>query len=314
MFNNALVDGSFGVTSKIYLAQMTPDGFPLGTIEVPSSQIVTSFSSKSELALNLPHGRLRRGAARRLVHPRNPVSTGTMGVMDPLSHDAHTRLSRPEASDAVAGIGWRYVLGEFRTQVLTGSLPLAADVAARAAAVAGAQGHLRMDVRADRVLLSLQTAEISWVTPLDAEVAHRISQVAGEFRLTTQSGAGSVEERSVQALAIGIDAMDIAAIRPFWKAVLGYADEPGNPGSSGLVDPLGQGPEVWFQQMDAPRPQRNRIHFDVSVPHDEAHRRIAATVTAGGTLVRDGEAPAFWVLADPEGNKARVTTWQGREA
>ena len=43
MFNNALVDGSFGVTSKIYLAQMTPDGFPLGTIEVPSSQIVTSF-------------------------------------------------------------------------------------------------------------------------------------------------------------------------------------------------------------------------------------------------------------------------------
>ena len=74
-----------------------------------------------------------------------------MDVMDDhLSHDAHTRLSRPEASDAVASIGWRYVLGEFRTQVLTGSLPLAADVAARAAAVAGADGHLRMDVRADR--------------------------------------------------------------------------------------------------------------------------------------------------------------------
>ena len=238
-----------------------------------------------------------------------------MGVMDPLSHDAHTRLSRPEASDAVAGIGWRYVLGEFRTQVLTGSLPLAADVAARAAAVAGAQGHLRMDVRADRVLLSLQTAEISWVTPLDAELAHRISQVAGEFRLTTQSGAGSAAERSVQALAIGIDAMDIAAIRPFWKAVLGYIDEPTDgPSVIAIVDPQRIGPGFWFQQMDAPRPQRNRLHFDVSVPHDEAHRRIAATVTAGGTLVRDGEAPAFWVLADPEGNKARVTTWQGREA
>ena len=69
------------------------------------------------------------------------------------------KLSRQEASDAVTGLGWRYVLGEFRTEVRTGSLPLAADVAARAAAVPEAQGHLRMDVREDRVLLSLQTAE-----------------------------------------------------------------------------------------------------------------------------------------------------------
>ena len=225
----------------------------------------------------------------------------------------YERLSRLAASGAVTGLGWRFVLCEFRTQVLTGSLPLAADVAARAAAVAGADGHLQMDVRADRVVLSLQTAEISWVTPLDVELAHRISEVAGEFRLTTTSGAGSADSRSVQVLEIGIDARDIAAIRPFWKAVLGYADEPGSAGGNGLVDPLGQGPAVWFQQMDAPRPQRNRIHFDVSVPNDEAHQRLAATVAAGGTLTYDAEAPAFWVLADPEGNEACVTTWQARD-
>ena len=158
-----------------------------------------------------------------------------MGVMAETSHDAHTKLSRPGASDAVAGIGWRYILGEFRTEVLTGSLPLAADVAARAAAEAGAQGHLRIDVRADRVIFSLQTATVAWVTPLDVELAHRISAVAGEFRLTTQPG-------SVQMLEIGIDAMDMAKIRPFWQAVLGYADEPGRPGPpNGLVDPVGQG-------------------------------------------------------------------------
>src|SRR5580692_9130541 len=58
VFNNALVDGSFGVTSKIYLAEMTPGGFPIATIAVPSSELVTSFSSKSEMALNLsPDGR-----------------------------------------------------------------------------------------------------------------------------------------------------------------------------------------------------------------------------------------------------------------
>ncbi len=225
----------------------------------------------------------------------------------------HEKLGRLAASNAVTGLGWRYVLGEFRTQVLTGSLPLAADVAARAAAVAGAEGHLRMDVREDRVILALQTAAVAWVTPHDVELAHRISAVAGEFRLTTQAGVGG-PGRCVQVVEIGIDAMDIAAIRPFWQAVLGYADEPGREGPpNGLVDPAGQGPAVWFQQMDAPRPQRNRIHFDVSVPHDEAHQRIAATVAAGGTLVYDAEAPAFWVLADPEGNEACVTTWQGRD-
>jgi 4a-hydroxytetrahydrobiopterin dehydratase len=222
----------------------------------------------------------------------------------------HTTLSRTDASAAVTGLGWRYVLGEFRTQVQTGSLPLAADVAGRAAALPGAEGHLRMDVRADRVVFSLQTAAQAWVTTRDVELARQISAVAQEFRLTTRPGR-------VQVIEIGIDAMDIPGIRPFWKAVLGYADEPGRGGTlqpqDGLIDPLGQGPAVWFQQMDAPRPQRNRIHVDVSVPHDEAHQRIQDTIAAGGTVLSDAEAPAFWVLADPEGNEACITTWQGRD-
>jgi 4a-hydroxytetrahydrobiopterin dehydratase len=168
------------------------------------------------------------------------------------------------------------------------------------------------------VVLALQTAAIGWVTPRDIELAHRISQVVGEFRLTTQSGVDvsgdSDSGRSVQVVEIGIDALDYPAIRPFWKAVLGYVDDPGAKGQpNALIDPVGQGPAIWFQQMDAPRPQRNRIHFDVSVPHDEAHQRIAATIEAGGKLVYDAEAPAFWVLADPEGNEACITTWQGRE-
>ena len=66
--------------------------------------------------------------------------------------------------------------------------------------------------------------------------------------------------------------------------------------------------------MDAPRPQRNRIHLDVSVPHDEAG--AADQGRAGGGrdgLIYDAEAPAFWVLADAEGNEACITTWQGRD-
>jgi 4a-hydroxytetrahydrobiopterin dehydratase len=49
------------------------------------------------------------------------------------------------------------------------------------------------------------------------------------------------------------------------------------------------------------------------VPHDEAPLRIEATLAAGGAVQSDAEAPAFWVLADPEGNEACITTWQGRD-
>jgi 4a-hydroxytetrahydrobiopterin dehydratase len=228
-------------------------------------------------------------------------------------HDLDRKLSRTEASHAVTGLGWRHVLGDFRTEVLTGSLPLAADVAGRAAALPHAEGHLRLDIRADRLLLTLQSAVADWVTPRDVELARQISALAEEFRLSTQAGVGD-DEQSVQALEIAIDVLDGAKVRPFWKTVLGYVDQPGPVGPMhGLIDPRGQGPAFWFQQMDEPRPQRNRVHFDVSVPHDQAHQRLQDAIAAGGTLVSDAEAPAFWVLADPEGNEVCVCTWQGRD-
>ena len=63
VWNNAPVDGSFGITSKIFLDQISTTGTLINSLEVPNSsqkgvpptkdQMVTSFSSKSELALNL---------------------------------------------------------------------------------------------------------------------------------------------------------------------------------------------------------------------------------------------------------------------
>jgi len=85
VFNNALVDGSFGVTSRIFLAEMTPSGRPLGTIEVPPSEMVTSFSSKSELALNLsPDGRTLSFMGYATGPDNVDVSnSNTPGVIDP---------------------------------------------------------------------------------------------------------------------------------------------------------------------------------------------------------------------------------------
>jgi hypothetical protein len=53
VFNNDGADGSFGITSPIFLDNITSDGRLLDSLTIPSDQIVTSFSSKSELAVNL---------------------------------------------------------------------------------------------------------------------------------------------------------------------------------------------------------------------------------------------------------------------
>jgi hypothetical protein len=53
VFNNDSVDGSFGVTSRLVLREITPSGRTEDVIPVPSSELNTSFSSKSEGALNL---------------------------------------------------------------------------------------------------------------------------------------------------------------------------------------------------------------------------------------------------------------------
>jgi hypothetical protein len=63
VWNNDQYDGSFGITSRIYLDQITPSGNLINSLEVPNSldgwigpnsdQLVTSFSSKSEIALHL---------------------------------------------------------------------------------------------------------------------------------------------------------------------------------------------------------------------------------------------------------------------
>jgi 4a-hydroxytetrahydrobiopterin dehydratase len=220
-------------------------------------------------------------------------------------------LTRRDASDAVTDLGWRYVLGALLTQVPTLSLTHGAEVAVRAVHSCGgdADEHLALDVRPDRVHLALYDRAMAGVTQRDVDLAHRISSAMRDLGLRTEPG----DRPPVQRLEIAIDAMEIGAVRPFWKAVLAYVDEPGAGPHGGLLDPAGQGAAVWFQQMDQPRPQRNRIHLDVSVPHDEAERRIEAALTAGGRLTYTDEAPAFWVLADAEGNEACVCTWQGRD-
>jgi hypothetical protein len=52
VWSNDVTDGSFGVTSPIFLDNVTTQGKLLGTLPVPTNMVVTSYSSKSELGLN----------------------------------------------------------------------------------------------------------------------------------------------------------------------------------------------------------------------------------------------------------------------
>jgi 4a-hydroxytetrahydrobiopterin dehydratase len=154
-----------------------------------------------------------------------------------------------------------------------------------------------VDLRSNGVTVRLKVSETGELGEGDVSLAREISATARELGLP-------VDLTGLQSYQIAIDALVIPDVMPFWAAVLGYLQI-----ADILVDPHFEGPTIWFQQMDAPRPQRNRIHIDLYLPEDQAQARIQAAVAAGGRIVNDAHAPGWWTLADPDGNEVVVAPW-----
>ena len=163
-------------------------------------------------------------------------------------HMADTILTESEASLAVEDLGWRYLLDCLTTAVTVDSLFDACEVIRAAVDIAGpyANDHLRLRATADRVEFTLETRGKFRVTTQDVDLARSITKAV---RTAGYQTVAHPAHHSVQSLAIAIDAMDIPAVRPFWKAVLGYDHVPA---PADLVDPSDGGPSLWFQQMDEP--------------------------------------------------------------
>ncbi|MGC1829243.1 MAG: hypothetical protein WA663_02415 [Candidatus Acidiferrales bacterium] len=95
VWNNDSVDGSFGITSVIFLDEITTGGALVNTLEVPNStqngvpptkdQMVTSFSSKSEVALNLStdHSYITFMGYLAPVGALDVSNANTAGAVDP---------------------------------------------------------------------------------------------------------------------------------------------------------------------------------------------------------------------------------------
>jgi hypothetical protein len=114
VWNNDLADGSFGVTSPIFIDQVNPySGHLINTIPVPTSELVTSFSSKSEMALNLStNGRfvtfmgyvalpgtldVSNSNTPGEVDPTNPVTGAYYRAVATLDADGHLHYTETNA-------------------------------------------------------------------------------------------------------------------------------------------------------------------------------------------------------------------------
>ncbi|WP_238419662.1 VOC family protein [Gordonia sp. 'Campus'] len=137
-------------------------------------------------------------------------------------------------------------------------------------------------------------------------------------------------------IQVTFDCGDPAALSAFWAEVLGYRVQDPPPGfdtwdaaleafgvpperrndASGVVDPDGRGPRLFFQRVPEGKAAKNRVHLDVraapGLGGDERMRALEAEaarlVALGATrIARHEPAPPMSgghiVLQDPEGNE-----------
>jgi hypothetical protein len=131
------------------------------------------------------------------------------------------------------------------------------------------------------------------------ELARRIQSAAYDLGLAP-------DPQPLRFVQVGIDAVDVDAVRAFWLTLLGYQPDP-RAQVSDIYDPRRLNPVLFFQQLDANderTKQRNRIHLELVVPHDQAQARIEAAVSAGGRVLE--QSPERCLLSDPEGNEMDI--------
>ncbi|MCX4387252.1 VOC family protein [Micromonospora peucetia] len=135
---------------------------------------------------------------------------------------------------------------------------------------------------------------------------------------------------------ITFDCADPAGLAAFWAEALGYqlqappggyesweqaleamgVPPEGRNDASGLVDPEGSRPRLFFQRVPEGKQAKNRVHLDVrAAPGTEGETRMAALEAEAERLVAHGatrlrrfepEPPlgtGHIVMADPEGNE-----------
>jgi len=218
-------------------------------------------------------------------------------------HDGMTKLTGQQIADE-APAGWANLLGVLQTRIRTPDFATGLQVVnAIGAAAEEMDHHPDLDLRYTHVDVRLTSHDAGGITDRDLRLARTVSSIAAATRL-------ELECASIARLELALDTPALESVAPFWRAALALESREGI--DDELRDPSGALPALWFQRSGAEEP-RQRWHLDLSLDPSQVQPRIDATLAAGGTLVSDQNAPSFWVLADPEGNKVCLCTWQDRD-
>ncbi len=193
---------------------------------------------------------------------------------------------------------WR-VTGTGPQAVFTAtSLSHAADLVAPVVAAAERFGVLPdVDVRPEGVVVRIPSSP-DGIPSAAAEFAAAVSRAAAELLLTPAPALA-------QSIGIYVAQHSRTDARPFFTAALSYEEL----GDTDAVDPLRCGPQLAFNPISGDSPARGRTHFDVFVPADQAQSRVKAALAAGGRLVDDSHAPAWWSLASPDNHGVDIASW-----
>ncbi|MFC7549005.1 VOC family protein [Plantactinospora sp. GCM10030261] len=183
------------------------------------------------------------------------------------------------------------------------------DLVTAAAALADDTGFpLMVDLRPGLVIID--SGKDQW-----EDDAHGLdldfTDLAGRIQTAARELGAAADPKLPRFAQLFLDAADVAAVRAFWVAALGYTPDR-RAGVSDIHDPRRLNPVLVFQGLDASetdrRRQRNRIHVELAVPSDLAQARLATAVAAGGRLL-DVSAHR-WRIADPEGNEMVISSAQ----
>jgi 4a-hydroxytetrahydrobiopterin dehydratase len=201
--------------------------------------------------------------------------------------------------------GWAYLLGGLQTRIRTKDFATGLSVVnAIGAAAEEMNHHPDLTLRYTHIDVRLTSHDERAVTDRDVRLGRAISAIAAAAGVRLDSSG-------VSRLELALDTPAGASVLPFWAAVLATEHLSGPDFGDELRDPADGLPTVWFQASGSEEP-RQRWHLDLWVDPAQVQPRIDAALAAGGTLVSDAEAPSFWVLADPQGNRACLCTWQDR--
>jgi 4a-hydroxytetrahydrobiopterin dehydratase len=201
--------------------------------------------------------------------------------------------------------GWAYLLGGLQTRIRTKDFATGLAVVNAIGAVAEEMNHHPdLTLRYTHIDVRLTSHDERAVTDRDIRLGRAISAIAAAAGVRLDSSG-------VSRLELALDTPARESILPFWAAVLATEHLSGPDFGDELRDPADGLPTVWFQASGSEEP-RQRWHLDLWVDPAQVQPRIDAALAAGGTQVSDAEAPSFWVLADPQGNRACLCTWQDR--